>query len=117
MERLLWLLKEGFLVPTRRVLLRVSSSMRRRSHGGKRHGLVKLHKDIEKCSSYSDIQVMWEMIHSSQASLFSIVARRGALHSLSIPDDGHVEQQVEYIRIYYSSLRSLRFILEDHSSF
>ncbi|XP_077233059.1 ferritin-2, chloroplastic-like [Tasmannia lanceolata] len=32
---------------------------------GEGHGLVKLYKEIESCSGYADIQVMWEMIHSS----------------------------------------------------
>ncbi|KAI8557123.1 hypothetical protein RHMOL_Rhmol05G0310800 [Rhododendron molle] len=31
----------------------------------KRHGLVSLYKDMEDCEGYEDIQVMWEIIHSS----------------------------------------------------
>ncbi|KAL7248621.1 hypothetical protein ACSBR2_003375 [Camellia fascicularis] len=33
---------------------------------GNGHRLVSLYKDMEACKGYADIQVMWEMIHSSR---------------------------------------------------
>lgn len=32
---------------------------------GSDHGLMSLYKDMESCGEYTDIKVMWEMIHSS----------------------------------------------------
>lgn len=32
---------------------------------GNNQGLMNLYKDMESCGGYTDIQVMWEIIHSS----------------------------------------------------
>jgi hypothetical protein len=31
---------------------------------GNDHGLMNLYKDMESCGEYTDIQVMWKMVHS-----------------------------------------------------
>ncbi|KAK9290304.1 hypothetical protein L1049_008471 [Liquidambar formosana] len=60
-----WLcFKSSFLFPTKGILHKITSSLRHEAKGNE-HGLVSLYKDMESCGGYEDIQVMWEMIHSS----------------------------------------------------
>ncbi|KAK3032851.1 hypothetical protein RJ639_037028, partial [Escallonia herrerae] len=59
--------KNSFLLPAKCILVKVTSRLRHKAKE-KRHGLVNLYKDIEACAEYADIQVMWEMIHSSSPS-------------------------------------------------
>ncbi|PSS17660.1 Prephenate decarboxylase [Actinidia chinensis var. chinensis] len=56
--------KSYFLLPTKGILVKVISNLRDRAKGN-RNGLVSLYKDMEACAGYKDLQVMWEMIHSS----------------------------------------------------
>ncbi|KAK1272129.1 hypothetical protein QJS04_geneDACA005999 [Acorus gramineus] len=69
MERCVWLLKKGLLFPAKRAMLSIASRLQRRrvvrDQTWRKHGLMKLYNDIESCRGYADIQVMWEMIHSS----------------------------------------------------
>ncbi|PSS23845.1 U-box domain-containing protein [Actinidia chinensis var. chinensis] len=60
-------LKGYFLLPTKGILVKAISSLRDKAKGN-RHGLVSLYKDMEACAGYTDLQVMWEMIHSSGQS-------------------------------------------------
>ncbi|CAN1134306.1 hypothetical protein LINPERPRIM_LOCUS16177 [Linum perenne] len=57
---------------TKRAILKLTSGVRslkpsspRSIRGRKQRGLVALHKDMESCGEYTDIQVMWEMLHST----------------------------------------------------
>ncbi|KAJ7961177.1 U-box domain-containing protein [Quillaja saponaria] len=50
--------------PTKSLLLKVTSHFRIK-HKGQRNGLLSLYKDLESCGEYEDIQVMWQIIHSS----------------------------------------------------
>ncbi|KAK3029476.1 hypothetical protein RJ639_037497 [Escallonia herrerae] len=59
--------KNSFLLPTKCILVKVTSRLRHKAREN-RHGLVSLYKDMEACAEYADIQVMWEMIHSSSPS-------------------------------------------------
>lgn len=83
----LWF-KESLIVPTKCILLKLSSRSRRKAKGkefyryflsfftffslfynkvkmaGNGHGLVSLYKDMESYGEYADIRVMWEIIHS-----------------------------------------------------
>ncbi|KAH7514683.1 uncharacterized protein LOC112493385 [Ziziphus jujuba] len=60
-----WLcFKETFLVPTKCLLLKVTTPCSRHKAKGNRTGLLSLYKDMESCGEYADIRVMWEMIHS-----------------------------------------------------
>ncbi|PON94334.1 hypothetical protein TorRG33x02_098080 [Trema orientale] len=59
----LWF-KESFLLPTKCILLKLSSTSRRKAKGNNGHGLVSLYKDMESYGEYADIRVMWEIIHS-----------------------------------------------------
>ncbi|KAL6337502.1 hypothetical protein AAG906_037095 [Vitis piasezkii] len=56
--------KSSFIIPTKGVLLKANSRLRHKAKGNG-YGLVGLYKDIESNGGYADIQVMWEMIHSS----------------------------------------------------
>ncbi|KAM3689910.1 hypothetical protein ACJW31_09G081800 [Castanea mollissima] len=56
--------KRSLLFPTKCILLKVTSLLRHRARGN-RQGLVSLYKDMESCGGDADIQVMWEMLHSS----------------------------------------------------
>ncbi|KAM6550535.1 hypothetical protein CsatB_000343 [Cannabis sativa] len=60
----LWF-KDSFLLPTKSILLNKISSTKSRTHskGINGDGLVSLYKDMESCGEYSDIRVMWEIIH------------------------------------------------------
>ncbi|EXB53548.1 hypothetical protein L484_000332 [Morus notabilis] len=58
----LWF-KKKFIVPTKSVLGKLTSTSRRKLKGNG-HGLVSLYKDMESCGEYADIRVMWEIIHS-----------------------------------------------------
>ncbi|GMN40406.1 hypothetical protein TIFTF001_009629 [Ficus carica] len=62
----LWF-KETFFVPTKCVLLKLTSASRRKAKGNG-HGLVSLYKDMESCGEYADIRVMWEILHSCPQS-------------------------------------------------
>lgn len=86
--------KKSFLRPSRAILLKVISRLRHKSKGKlksfanqkrcecvglsasvsfpnimmvaeKGTGMVSLYKDKEACAEYADIQVMWDMVHSS----------------------------------------------------
>ncbi|KAI3447820.1 hypothetical protein Pfo_004485 [Paulownia fortunei] len=66
-RRKFWLssiIKNSFLLPTKDILASAASHLRHKAKE-KSQGLVTLYKDIEACAGYADIQVMWEMIHSS----------------------------------------------------
>ncbi|KAL8102138.1 hypothetical protein AgCh_026868 [Apium graveolens] len=56
--------KKSFLRPSKAILLKVISRLRHQSKE-KGTGMVSLYKDKEACAEYADIQVMWEMVHSS----------------------------------------------------
>ncbi|KAL1804621.1 hypothetical protein DCAR_0830413 [Daucus carota subsp. sativus] len=56
--------KKSFLRPSKAILLKVISRLRHKSKE-KGTGMVSLYKDKEACAGYEDIQVMWEMVHSS----------------------------------------------------
>ncbi|GLT89379.1 hypothetical protein SLE2022_073610 [Rubroshorea leprosula] len=57
--------KQSVLFPAKCMLLKVTSHPRPRAKGRRQGGLLSLYKDMESCRGYGDIQVMWEMIHSS----------------------------------------------------
>ncbi|KAG6640255.1 hypothetical protein CIPAW_10G160100 [Carya illinoinensis] len=60
-----WLcIKRSLLLPTKCIFLKFTTHLRRKAKGN-RQGLVTLYKDMESCGEYADIQVMWEMLHSS----------------------------------------------------
>ncbi|CAI0424149.1 unnamed protein product [Linum tenue] len=62
-----WLLfkRNSLLSSTKYALVKFTSTVRGSSRGRKKQrGLVALHKDMESCGEYTDIQVMWEMLHS-----------------------------------------------------
>ncbi|GAV73602.1 hypothetical protein CFOL_v3_17089, partial [Cephalotus follicularis] len=56
--------KQSFIYPTKSLLLKIISRLRNKKKGNS-DGLKSLHKDMESYGEYTDIQVMWEMIHSS----------------------------------------------------
>ncbi|KAJ4978721.1 hypothetical protein NE237_009501 [Protea cynaroides] len=60
-----WCFKNKFLFQTKRLALSITSRLAYKHKGNLEHGLVKLYEDKESCREYEDIQVMWEMIHSS----------------------------------------------------
>ncbi|KAF9596687.1 hypothetical protein IFM89_012886 [Coptis chinensis] len=62
-----WWRKNTFLLSTKRLVLNITSRLTQKTKG-RRHGLVNLYKDMESCSEYGDIQVMWEMLHSAHPS-------------------------------------------------
>ncbi|KAF5750787.1 hypothetical protein HS088_TW03G01127 [Tripterygium wilfordii] len=57
--------KRWFHFPTKNPVLKVMTSHIRRRNKGDRNGLKGLYKDMKSCGEYADIQVMWEIIHSS----------------------------------------------------
>ncbi|KAH7865668.1 hypothetical protein Vadar_009591 [Vaccinium darrowii] len=57
--------KSSFFLPTKCILVKVASCHKHKAEE-KGHGLVSLYKDMEDCEGYEDIQVMWEIIHSSR---------------------------------------------------
>ncbi|PIA37512.1 hypothetical protein AQUCO_03000232v1 [Aquilegia coerulea] len=59
-----WCSKNTFLLSSKRLVFSITSRLTHKAKGSK-HGLVNLSKDMESCSEYADIQVMWEMLHSS----------------------------------------------------
>ncbi|KAK3227391.1 hypothetical protein Dsin_007253 [Dipteronia sinensis] len=60
-----WLcIKQSFFFTTKCVLSKITSSFRPKKKGS-RDVLLSLYKDLESCQEYEDIQVMWELIHSS----------------------------------------------------
>ncbi|KAL0426213.1 UNVERIFIED_CONTAM: hypothetical protein Slati_2796100 [Sesamum latifolium] len=66
-RRKLWLssiINNLFLLPAKNIVVTASSLLRHKAKE-KSEGLVTLYKDMEACSGYADIRVMWEMIHSS----------------------------------------------------
>ncbi|KAK9920347.1 hypothetical protein M0R45_028902 [Rubus argutus] len=71
-----WLcLKQSFLVPTKCLLIKLTSRSRHKPKGNG-NGLVNLYKDIESCGEYADIKVMWEMIHSCPQNSKNSTERR-----------------------------------------
>ncbi|GFP99257.1 hypothetical protein PHJA_002069600 [Phtheirospermum japonicum] len=73
-RRKFWLssiIKNSFFLPTKSKSCRpLNLSKPQINHfyvftAEKSNGLVAIYKDMESCSGYKDIQVMWEMIHSS----------------------------------------------------
>ncbi|GKV06102.1 hypothetical protein SLEP1_g18031 [Rubroshorea leprosula] len=56
--------KQPVHLPPKCMLLKVCQLLRPRVKGS-RPGLQSLYKDMESCRGYEDIQVMWDMIHSS----------------------------------------------------
>ncbi|KAJ4847572.1 hypothetical protein Tsubulata_015397 [Turnera subulata] len=56
--------KQRLILSAKCRLLKLTSSLRCKTRGNK-YGLMSLYKDMESCGEYTDIQVMWEMIHSS----------------------------------------------------
>ncbi|WCJ27994.1 hypothetical protein M5689_009704 [Euphorbia peplus] len=62
-----WKLKSSYL-SIKCIFLKLNSSLtqRVRARGKKNDGLRSLYKDMECCGGeYSDIQVMWNLVHSS----------------------------------------------------
>ncbi|KAL5806835.1 hypothetical protein ACOSQ3_029725 [Xanthoceras sorbifolium] len=71
-----WLcIKHSFLFSTKCILLKITSGFRPKKKGN-RDVLLSLYKDLESCQEYEDIQVMWEMIHSSCTSPKACKTRR-----------------------------------------
>ncbi|PIN22991.1 hypothetical protein CDL12_04301 [Handroanthus impetiginosus] len=67
-RRKFWLssiIKNLFLLQKKHIIASANSQLRHRTKERRRE-LVNLYKDIEACGGYEDIQVMWEMIHSSR---------------------------------------------------
>ncbi|KAI5561367.1 hypothetical protein POPTR_016G124300v4 [Populus trichocarpa] len=63
-KRRSWLwFKQRFVFSAKSTLLKLASSSRHKNRGNNR-GLMNLGKDLETCGEYTDIQVMWKMIHS-----------------------------------------------------
>ncbi|PWA48580.1 hypothetical protein CTI12_AA489580 [Artemisia annua] len=60
--------RNSFLSSTKGFLFKLRSCLTKQAKGHK-NGLVSLYKDLEACGGYEDIQVMWEMIHSSSPNL------------------------------------------------
>ncbi|KAL8504899.1 hypothetical protein ACS0TY_016189 [Phlomoides rotata] len=60
------IIKNSIFVLTKDALANAASNLRHKAKE-KREGLVCLYKDMEACGGYADIQVMWEMIHSSSS--------------------------------------------------
>ncbi|KAJ6922579.1 hypothetical protein NC652_016278 [Populus alba x Populus x berolinensis] len=58
----LWF-KQTFVFSPKCILLKLASSLRHKTRGND-HGLMNLYKDMESCGEYTDIQVMWKMVHS-----------------------------------------------------
>lgn len=99
-----WLcLKQSFLIPTKCLLIKLTSRSRHKpkselqirliksissfslsmslrygeiKFAGNGNGLVNLYKDIESCGEYADIKVMWEMIHSCPQNSKNSTERR-----------------------------------------
>ncbi|CAH1445979.1 unnamed protein product [Lactuca virosa] len=59
--------RNSFILSTKDILLKLKSCFTNKAKGHK-NGLVSLYKDMEACGGYEDIQVMWEMVHSSSHS-------------------------------------------------
>ncbi|OAY41543.1 hypothetical protein MANES_09G110500v8 [Manihot esculenta] len=60
-----WLcFEQTFHFSAKRILLKLTSNLRPKARGNNQ-GLMNLYKDMESCGGYTDIQVMWEIIHSS----------------------------------------------------
>ncbi|CAK9183134.1 unnamed protein product [Ilex paraguariensis] len=59
--------KSSFRLPSKGILVKITSTLRHQAKENK-HGLVNLYNDMEACAGYADIQVMWEMIHSTRPS-------------------------------------------------
>ncbi|GLT66141.1 hypothetical protein SLA2020_385270 [Shorea laevis] len=57
--------KQSVHLPTKRMFLKVCQLPRPRAKGT-RSGLQSLYKDMESYRGYEDVQVMWEMVHSSR---------------------------------------------------
>ncbi|KAI3677666.1 hypothetical protein L6452_36932 [Arctium lappa] len=57
----------SFLSSTKGLLFKLTSCLSNKAKGHK-NGLLSLYKDMEACGGYEDIQVMWEMIHSSSSA-------------------------------------------------
>ncbi|GMI79848.1 hypothetical protein HRI_001654100 [Hibiscus trionum] len=63
-----WLcFKRSVAFLTKYIVLKVKMHLRPKA-AEKRQGLLGLYKDMECCGEYEDIQVMWNMIHSSRLS-------------------------------------------------
>ncbi|KAK2647426.1 hypothetical protein Ddye_014915 [Dipteronia dyeriana] len=80
-----WLcIKQSFYFTTNCVLSKITSSFRPKKKGwlysavGSRDVLLSLYKDLESCQEYEDIQVMWELIHSSCPSKKACKTRRNS---------------------------------------
>ncbi|KAH6824708.1 Mitochondrial substrate carrier family protein [Perilla frutescens var. hirtella] len=58
------MIKNSFFLRTKDILSNAASNLRHKAKE-KSDGFVSLYKDMEACAEYADIQVMWEMIHSS----------------------------------------------------
>ncbi|GMP51348.1 hypothetical protein CsSME_00017612 [Camellia sinensis var. sinensis] len=56
--------KKSLHLPIKSMFVKDNSCLTYEAQGNG-HGLVSLYKDMEACEGYADIQVMWEMIHSS----------------------------------------------------
>ncbi|KAG8374451.1 hypothetical protein BUALT_Bualt11G0133300 [Buddleja alternifolia] len=81
MKRKFWLssiIKNSFLLRRKvDVLANAGASNLRHKATVKSRGLIALYKDMEACGEYEDIQVMWEMIHSTCPSNVQKNNRRG----------------------------------------
>ncbi|KAI4356052.1 hypothetical protein L6164_000104 [Bauhinia variegata] len=75
-------LKVFSLCQAKSALLKVTSHLSSFSQAkGQRNGLWNLHKDMESCGEYEDIQVMWKMLQSSSSSLYAYKAKRSNISS------------------------------------
>ncbi|KAK9073038.1 hypothetical protein SSX86_007360 [Deinandra increscens subsp. villosa] len=59
--------KNSLLSSTKGFLFKLRSCLKNKAKVHK-NGMMNLYKDMEACGGYEDIQVMWEMIHSSSSS-------------------------------------------------
>ncbi|KAF6144840.1 hypothetical protein GIB67_038939 [Kingdonia uniflora] len=59
-----WWCKNTFLFPTKRIVFTITSRLTLKPKGRK-NGLMNIYKELESCSGYEDIQVMWEILHST----------------------------------------------------
>lgn len=60
------IIKNSFFLRTKDILANAASNLRHKAKE-KSDGFVSLYKDMEACAEYADIQVMWEIIHSSSS--------------------------------------------------
>lgn len=62
------IIKNSVFLRTKDFLANAASNLRYKAKG-KSDGFVCLYEDMEACAGYEDIQVMWEMIHSSSTHI------------------------------------------------